>query len=114
MNDEPSNHTYYTTNRPPSRIVSAAMLMDDGSVIMGVRHFSPDMRAVLRRLYGTGFKLLGVWISRPYHLRVVEQGFVDQFGTFHDREAAWTIAQAAGQIREQVSTPGTLYSENLY
>ena len=107
-------HTTFTTNRPPSRIVCAAMLMDDDHIVLGVRHFSPDMRATLRRLYGTGFKLLGVWVIKPYHLRVIEQGFVDQFGTFHDRKAAWTIAQAAGQIREVVSTPGTLYSECLY
>lgn len=107
-------HTTFTTNRPPSRIVSAAMLMDDGSVVMGIRHFSSDMRAVLRRLYGTGFKLFGCWLTKPYHLRVSDQGFVDQFGTFHDREAAWTIAQAAGQIRQVTGQVGTLYSEDLY
>lgn len=27
------------------------MLMDDGHIVTGVRHFSPDMRATLRRLY---------------------------------------------------------------
>lgn len=107
-------HTTFTTNRPPSRIVCSAMKMDDGHIILGVRHFSPDMRATLQRIYGTGFKLLGNWINKPYHLRVVEQGFVDQYGTFYDRGTAWAVARAAGQIRQMVSGAGTLYSENLY
>jgi hypothetical protein len=79
------------------------MLMDDGLIIPGVRHFSPDMRAVLHRIYGDG-----------YHLKVREQGFIDIRGTFLDRTTAWARAEATGQIREQVSSPGTLYSENLY
>lgn len=85
------------------RLVSAAMLMDDGLIVPGVRHFSPDMRAVLDRIYGGAYK----------H-RVKEQGFIDARGAFLDREQAWERAEATGQIREQVSTPGTLYSENLY
>lgn len=85
------------------RLVSAAMLMDDGLIVAGVRHFSPDMRATLHRIYGDG-----------YHRRVKEQGFIDSRGKFLDRSAAWKRAETTGQIRKQVSTPGTLYSENLY
>ena len=85
------------------RLVSAAMLMDDGLIVTGVRHFSPDMRKTLHRIYGDG-----------YHLRVREQGFIDTHGFFLDRERAWWRAVVTEQIREQVSSPGTLYSENLY
>ena len=85
------------------RIVSAAMLMDDGLIVVGVRHFSPDMRATLRRIYGDG-----------YHRRVKEQGFIDIRGAFLDRTEAWKRAEATGQIREHVSSPGALFSENLY
>lgn len=84
-------------------IVCAAMLMDDDLIVTGIRHFSPEMRKTLHRIYGDG-----------YHLRVKEQGFVDTHGAFLSREAAWMIAEAQGQIREQVSSPGTLYSECLY
>lgn len=98
----------------PPRVVSAAMLMDDGLIVSGVRHFSPDMRAVLKRIYGGGFKLFGRWIRKPYHLRVKEQGFIDARGKFLSREAAWKAAEEHAQIRNTVSTPGTLYSENLY
>lgn len=100
--------------RPPSRVVCAALLMDDGLIVTGIRHFSPEIREVLRRIYGSGFRAFGKWWVKPYHLRVLEQGFVDQYGVFLSREAAWKIAECEGQIREQVSVAGTLYSENLY
>lgn len=87
----------------PRLIVCAAMKMKDGSIITGIRHYNPEMRAVLKRLYGDGYKN-----------QVAEQGFVDQKGVFVGREEAWQIAEQAGQIRRQVSEPGTLYSENIY
>lgn len=87
----------------PRLIVCAAMKMKDGSIILGIRHFHPHMRAVLKRLYGDSYKL-----------QVAEQGFVDQSGVFVDRKEAWKIAEEAGQIRRQVSGTGTLYSENLF
>jgi len=59
------------------RVVSAAMLMKDGLIVPGVRHFSPDMRAVLERIYGEG-----------YHLKVKEQGFIDAKGNFLTRKEA--------------------------
>ncbi len=86
-----------------NRIVCAAMLMKDGSVVTGVRHFSPDMRHILQKAYGN-----------QYHLEVQEQGFINNKGQFVSREDAWAIAEANGQIFREVSTPGTLFSENLY
>lgn len=85
------------------RIVCAAMRMKDGLIVAGVRHYSPDMRVTLGRLY-----------PGKYHLQVSEQGFIDSKGEFLDRETAWVRAQITGQIRKDVSVPGTLYSENLY
>lgn len=85
------------------RVVSAAMLMDDGLVVPGVRHFSDDMRAVMHRIYGDG-----------YHLRVKEQGFIDTHGGFLTRKEAWVRASDNGQIRKSVAPDGELYSENLY
>lgn len=99
------------------RVVSAAMLMEDGLIVTGVRHFSPDMRAVLKRIYGEG-----------YHRRVKEQGFIDAGGNFLSRKAAWKVADFHGQIflydpsgkGRLVSQPRRrgedkeLFSENLY
>jgi len=85
------------------RIVCAAMKMEDGLVVTGIRHFSTEMRETLRRIYGD-----------DYHLKVKEQGFVNQRGTFLSRKIAWIIAKNADQIIAEVSSPGTLYSENLY
>lgn len=84
-------------------IVSAAMLMKDGLIVSGARHFSPDMRIVLHRIYGD-----------KYHLQVKEQGFIDNKGSFVGRKDAWERAVQLKQIRRETGTPGTLYSENLY
>mgnify|MGYP006921350496 CR=1 FL=1 len=86
-----------------ARVVSAAMLMDDGLIVPGVRHYSPEMRHVLRRIYGDG-----------YHHRVKEQGFINSVGEFLSRETAWERAKLHGQILKAVSKPGVLFSENLY
>ena len=67
-------------------------------------------------------------VTKPYHLRVKQQGFVDQYGTFLSREEAWVIADREGQIRmydpaghgptiPRVANQGdkqTLFSEDLY
>lgn len=110
------------------RVVCAAMLMDDGLIVTGVRHFSPDMRATLRRLYGTGLRLFGRWVLKPYHMRVKEQGFIDAQGRFLSREEAWQRADLHGQIflydpsdsggliaqPARQGAEGVLFSENLY
>ncbi len=91
-------------NMPP-RIVSAAMLMNDGLIVSGVRHFSPDMRAVLSRIYGAG-----------YHLLVEEQGFIDAKGKFLNRRDARYRAFETGQFQKTMSctTSTDLFSEDLY
>lgn len=91
------------TNRPPRMVVCAAIVNKrNGVIICGARHYDPIMRQSLGVLIG-----LAAW-------READQGFIDQHGVFMDRKEAWKVAEAAGQIRRQVSAPGTLYSENLY
>ncbi len=90
-------------NETKPRIVSAAMLMVDGVVIPGVRHFSPEMRVLIKRLYGPSG-----------HLQVKEQGFIDSLGNFLDREQAWIRAEETNQIIKDVGVKGLLFSENLY
>lgn len=85
----------------PRRIVCAAMFKD-GRIITGARHYDKIMRAQMEASEGIAW-----W-------RSCTQGFIDQFGDFLNREDAWKIAKAGRQIKRQVSTPGTLYSENLY
>lgn len=86
------------------RIVSAAMLMKDGLIVPGVRHFSTDMRAVLKRIYWDG-----------YHLQVMEQGFIDASGAFLDRSDARAIASAHNQVLYRCGGDAAeLFSENLY
>jgi hypothetical protein len=86
------------------RIVCAAMLMKDGLVVTGARHFSPEMRLVLHRIYGDG-----------YHLKVQQQGFINQYGDFLGREEALVIARKQGQVRKEVGGGNDeLFSEMLY
>ena len=47
-----------------------------------------------------------------------EQGFIDSWGVFYNRQDAWKIAEENNQIIRRVGGDtkdgGTLYSENLY
>ena len=91
----------------PLRIVCAAVQAQDGEVVIGIRHFSPDMKAVINKQYN----------PKKFRFHSV-QGFVDQYGQFWDRYEAWKIAEKAGQIFRRVggddSKGGKLCSENLY
>lgn len=89
------------------RIVCAAIRAPDLDVIIGIRHFSPDMRAQIQnRSDGEKF------------LDTVEEGFVDQWGLFLTRQQAWHIALKQNQIIQRCGGDtidgGYLWSENLY
>tara|TARA_R110000782_G_scaffold261868_1_gene353713 strand:+ start:1161 stop:1406 length:246 start_codon:yes stop_codon:yes gene_type:complete len=81
--------------------------MQDGFILSGVRHWSPDMRATAQRLYGDKYHLQ---VDRSHHCG----GFIDQHGRYYNRQDAWKIAEKNEQILKEVSIEGTLYSENLY
>jgi hypothetical protein len=87
------------------RIVCAALRAADGDVIVGVRHYSPDMhKQIEARVDGVKF----------HHLHGDSQGFVDQFGEYLTRDEAFVVALAAGQITTDRGVFGALYSEHLY
>jgi len=98
-------------NTLPRRVVCAAIRAADGSVLLGIRHYSIDMhRQIGARKDGAKFA----------HRLDADQGFVDQFGLFLTREQAYRVADAAGQIvRPEACGKGLdggpkLYSEGLY
>lgn len=74
-------------------------------VICGARHWDPTMHAQADAIKAAGHTL---------KYSIEDQGFIDQFGDYHDRKDAWLIAEKHGQIAHDVSSPGTLFSENLY
>ena len=83
------------------RVVCAAMINRNGDIICSPRHWDMIARDQAE-LSGTNWT-------------IAEQGFVDQFGKFMNREEAWEVAKAAGQIIRRVGGDGTrLFSENLY
>jgi len=92
------------------RVVCAAIRAADGGVLLGVRHYSPDMHAqILARHDGEKFS----------HRLDGDQGFVDQFCVYMTREEAYRVAEAAGQIAHPEACGRgldgpKLYSESLY
>lgn len=89
-----------------ARIVCAAIRLTNGLIIPSARHFDMTMRNVIDQVTG------------PRHKKLVgaEQGFIDQFGMFYTREAAWVVAVYQEQIRRELpcDCEMKLYSENLY
>lgn len=85
----------------PRRVVCAA-IRKGARTILGARHFDNRMHEQIVASEGHDF-----W-------READQGFIDQFGEFMTREEAWEVAEARGQILRECSSPGALYSENLY
>lgn len=102
------------------RIVCAAN-RGNGEIFLGARHFDERMRNAIDTYLryeammnetdkDTELKNMKKW--------GIEQGFIDQFGTFYNRQEAWVVAEAAGQIIQRVGGDGPegqgLFSENLY
>lgn len=82
------------------RIVCAAIRLKSGHIITSARHFDMLMRKQIDRCRLT--------------IRDSEQGFIDQWGNFLNRQEAWVIAERQKQIRKRTGQHGTLYSEDLY
>lgn len=92
--------------KSPSRIVCAANRWQDGTIIIGIRHYCPIMRENIKNFEA----------SHGYELgKNCEQGFIDQHGKFFNREMALRIAQQNNQIFRRCGGDETkLFSENLY
>lgn len=102
--------TEMTEERPQRRVVCAAIRAADGSLLLGIRHYSRDMHEQINyRRDGPMFK----------HRHDEDQGFVDQYGVYMSREEAYQVALAAGQIKRPLAcgyglNGPKLYSEGLY
>ena len=91
-------------------VVCAAIRAADGSLLLGIRHYSRDMHEqIAARKDGAKFM----------HRLDEDQGFVDQHGVFMSREDAYKLAHARGQIANHLACGQgldgpKLYSEGLY
>lgn len=93
-------------------IVCAALRYPDlGIVIPGARHYSPDIKRLLDRL-----QELGVMPPKKQQVTGDNQGFVDNFGNYWNREQSFIIATHAGQLagKDKCGSEKELYSEDLY
>lgn len=93
------------SHRPVRRVVCAACRSGE-LIIAGARHFDSVMHRQIAAIDPE---------KRPRHW---EQGFIDQFGVFMNRQEAMQVALAAGQPVDIERGCGgdktTLYSEGLY
>ena len=88
------------------RIVCAAIRHPvTGALVLGPRHYDSTMHEQIRAIIGQDGEYDG-W-------RICDQGFIDQFGRFHNRYDAMDIARFQGQLRND-SQCDELYSEDLY
>lgn len=97
-------------NRTQRRVVCAAIRAADGELLLGIRHYSPDMhRQIDMRTDGHKFK------TRHDE----DQGFVDQWGKWMSREEAYWVAKDTDRLAfpdecgDGLDGP-KLYSEGLY
>lgn len=77
-------------------------------VVAGSRHFCVTMLGVIDLI---GQDALHAYAGGAEN---EEQGFIDQYGTFHDREESAIIAVAAGQCKAEDIRGGLLFSEEVW
>jgi hypothetical protein len=88
------------------RVVCAAIRAADGSLLLGIRHYSNDMHIQIAHR-DDGWKFL--------RSHAENQGFVDQHGIWMGRFEAYQVALNAQQIIcLEACHNGELYSEGLY
>jgi len=102
------------TQLAQKRIVCAAckFTLEYGNeeIVLGARHYDKRMHATLDIVHQS-------WEEARWKPEEIIQGFIDQFGDFHDRKEALAIAEAAGQIgvyRPKTAPKDELFSEDLY
>ncbi len=89
------------------RVVAAANRYGD-FVIAGSRHFCVTMHSIIDVF---GLDALHAYAGGADN---EEQGFIDQYGTFHSREEAAKIAVAAGQVKAEDLRGSQLFSEDVW
>lgn len=99
-----------TGNVERRHVVCAAVRAADGSLLLGIRHYSHDMHAQIDARRDGG---------KFMHRNDEDQGFVDQYGVFMSREEAFKVAFDNGQLRYPDRCGAglngmKLYSEGLY
>lgn len=110
LSEEPGEYEYN------QRIVCAANLYPDGTIILGARHHDSLMNDCIK----TYIRDEEYWNGPNINFEPGKaiQGFIDQRCNFFTREEAWVIAEKANQIAFRCGgdtiNGGRLFSENLY
>lgn len=96
-----------------NRIVCAANMLSDGTILVGARHWDTMMANQLYLYLEAKGLTEEDWCKRE---RLDEsQGFIDQFGKFYTRKEAYVVAEKENQIIRSIGyETDELYSEHLY
>ncbi len=94
----------------PWIVCAACRNSKTGLIVTGARHFDRIMRDTINAMMPAHMDQLDYWKEGWSD---ADQGFIDQRGNYYDRDEAYAIAEANGQIREHLDCRG-LFSENLY
>lgn len=87
-------------------IVCAANKYGD-FIVPGTRHYSHTMNAVI--------DLVGLDALHEYAgVDGYDQGFIDQYGTYHDRKTAMRMCKEQGRVLKDGGSDTILFSEHLY
>lgn len=89
------------------RVVAAANRYGN-FVVVGARHHCVTMNGIIDLI---GIDALHAYAGGDEN---EEQGFIDQYGTFHDRQEAAIIAIEAGQVDEENLRGTHLFSEDVW
>lgn len=87
------------------RVVCAANLLKDGTLILGARHWDSVMHKTFRQIYGDTIRAASL---------EGKQGFIDQWGNFMSREEARIVAERQGQLLARADHGLELFSEDIY
>ena len=86
-------------------------------IVTGARHFDKIMKGQIEAMASQAARASEENMVKWWHdegWSSSEQGFIDQHGSFHDRENAWLIAEENGQVARITGSKGELFSEDLY
>jgi len=107
-------------------IVCSANQLPNGRLLLGIRHWDTQMRKQFQAIYGEKAHSKKLWDKavrffqgrpQPMFGTEIEQGFVDQFGRFYNREEAMILARQNKQIivsDHQMLSLTALHSEDLW
>ena len=95
----------------PWIVCAACRNSKSGTIVAGARHFDKIMKETIEQMCPDMTKMLDHWRNGWTQ---ADQGFIDQWGRFYERDEALQLAQQNEQCFRNPEAVYELYSEDLY